>query len=374
MSDHAQDHADRHGVGGPDELAASSILTAGDGLAYTGSTLYVVVDGSTIEINTDTLRIGAGAAGSGLSGGGGSALAVNVDNSTIEIVTDTLQVKDSGITSAKIADSTITLADLANEVLNLLVPVGTSLDYEGIVLPSQFLWEDGSSVSRTTYADLWDVVHATLGTFTVTIASPGVVTLNAHGLQDGEPVYLTTTGALPTGLTANTTYYTRNVAANTFRLSATRGGTAINTSGTQSGTHTAVHVPHTIPAGSTTNFYLPDRRGVATIGKDNMGGTAASRVTQAVSGLYALALGALGGDQNMHQHTHTQNSHLHSMNMYAGYQAAIAVYRGPDAVNLGGNPSGTQNVNSTTATNQNTGSGAAQNVQPSAVVNKIIRY
>jgi hypothetical protein len=81
-----------------------------------------------------------------------------------------------------------------------------------------------------------------LSTATITIASPAVITNNAHGLVLGAPVYFTTTGALPTGLTANTVYYVTNPATNTFNLSTTLAnaiaGTKINTSGTQSGTHT----------------------------------------------------------------------------------------------------------------------------------------
>lgn len=76
-------------------------------------------------------------------------------------------------------------------------------------------------------------------TVTISIASPGVVTWNAHGLQNGDQVVLTTSGALPTGLTAGTTYYVVNQATNTFQLSATAGGSAITTTGTQNGTHTA---------------------------------------------------------------------------------------------------------------------------------------
>lgn len=82
----------------------------------------------------------------------------------------------------------------------------------------------------------------TLGTFTVTIAAPGVVTLNSHGLATGDAVIPTTTGALPTGLTAGTTYFVIKVDANTFRLATTLANalapTPINTSGSQSGTHT----------------------------------------------------------------------------------------------------------------------------------------
>ena len=82
---------------------------------------------------------------------------------------------------------------------------------------------------------------------TLTIASPCVVTSTNHGLRDGTGLVFSTTGALPTGITAGTTYYTRYVAANTFHLYDTEahakdtGSTTgrINTSGTQSGTHTA---------------------------------------------------------------------------------------------------------------------------------------
>ena len=81
-----------------------------------------------------------------------------------------------------------------------------------------------------------------LGTATITIASPAVVTENAHGLTTGTPVYFTTTGALPTGLTESTIYYVTNPLTNTFNLSTTYAnavaGTKINTSGSQSGTHT----------------------------------------------------------------------------------------------------------------------------------------
>lgn len=75
-------------------------------------------------------------------------------------------------------------------------------------------------------------------TFTVTIAVPGVVTAVAHGYANNDPVVLSTTGALPTGLVAGTVYFVRNAAANTFELSATSGGASITTTGTQSGTHT----------------------------------------------------------------------------------------------------------------------------------------
>jgi len=73
---------------------------------------------------------------------------------------------------------------------------------------------------------------------TVTIASPGVFTLGGNAvLADDTAVQLTTTGALPTGLSVGTTYFVVNYSSGTFNLATTRGGTAITTTGTQSGTH-----------------------------------------------------------------------------------------------------------------------------------------
>lgn len=85
-----------------------------------------------------------------------------------------------------------------------------------------------------------DVVTATV---TITIANPGVVTLTAHGCQNGDTCVLHTTGTLPTGLVAGTTYYLVAKATNTFELAATPGGTPIHTTGSQSGVHTAVLTP-----------------------------------------------------------------------------------------------------------------------------------
>jgi hypothetical protein len=77
------------------------------------------------------------------------------------------------------------------------------------------------------------------GTVTLTIAGPCVVTFGVV-LSEGTAVSFETTGALPTGLTAGTTYYLRNVSGLTANLSATPVGSLITTSGTQSGTQSMV--------------------------------------------------------------------------------------------------------------------------------------
>jgi hypothetical protein len=102
----------------------------------------------------------------------------------------------------------------------------------------------------------WDAsVGVTPTTFTVTIASPAVVTSTIL-LTNTTPVVLTSTGypsVLPTGLSAGTIYYVKNVSGNTFNLAATPTGSAINTSGSQSGTHYILPnaVPVTSLAGAT---------------------------------------------------------------------------------------------------------------------------
>jgi len=83
----------------------------------------------------------------------------------------------------------------------------------------------------------WDAsIGYTVSTFTLTIASPGVVTSTLN-LINGTAIILRTTGALPTGLLVGTVYYVVNVSGVTFNLALTVGGTPIITSGTQSGIH-----------------------------------------------------------------------------------------------------------------------------------------
>lgn len=73
--------------------------------------------------------------------------------------------------------------------------------------------------------------------FTVTIAAPGVITKTAHGLGWKDQVMFSTTGALPTGLSADTWYFVIPIDVDTFSVTATSTGSAITTTGTQSGYH-----------------------------------------------------------------------------------------------------------------------------------------
>lgn len=89
-------------------------------------------------------------------------------------------------------------------------------------------------------------------TITVTIATPAALTWTSHGLVSGQRIQLSTTGALPTGLSVATTYWVTVINANTLNLSTSlanaQTATFINTTGSQSGVHTGVNVSITLTA------------------------------------------------------------------------------------------------------------------------------
>jgi hypothetical protein len=90
---------------------------------------------------------------------------------------------------------------------------------------------------------IWGTGITAPKTFTMTIASPAVFTSSTHGLVDGDFVSFSTTGELPDNAATSSTIwggYVINSATNTFQLSATPGGSAINSTGSQSGTHSFI--------------------------------------------------------------------------------------------------------------------------------------
>jgi len=103
-----------------------------------------------------------------------------------------------------------------------------------------------------------------------------------------------------------------------------------------------------------THFNLPDLKGRAVFGVDNMGGSAASRVTSA-SGITGTTLGATGGDELMQGHTHT----IPLDNFGAGAQN-IAAAAGSTTLNQ-------------SDTSGSTGSGSSENMPPAIMLNYIIK-
>lgn len=146
-----------------------------------------------------------------------------------------------------------------------------------------------------------------------------------------------------------------------------------------------IGIAYGVGDGSST-FNLPDKRGRASIGADNMGGSAASRVTNAVSGVNATLVGAAGGDQRAQPDTLTaettvasevtDNGHVHTFQ---------AVNDGGTGIYAGGRSGGPGAVETTdtaytgigvasTATTTVSGvlTGAAQNMPPVEVDNWIV--
>jgi microcystin-dependent protein len=133
------------------------------------------------------------------------------------------------------------------------------------------------------------------------------------------------------------------------------------------------------------NKRLPtlDLRGRVPVGKDDMGGTAASRMTSAGSGVDGATLGSSGGAQThtlitaeLAVHTHVQNSHNHVLNANtnsgASYNASTNSLRTGQTATSTTFPSGT--LDAATATNQNAGSGTAHNnTQPTIISNYLLK-
>lgn len=106
---------------------------------------------------------------------------------------------------------------------------------------------------------------------------------------------------------------------------------------------------------------VPDGRDVVLAGVGNMGGVDAALLTNAISGLDGTVLGRRGGDQRMQTHTHVQDAHHHFVP--TGGSAGSGIRGDAQGSSFGAN------TNDTTATNQNTGAGSSQNVQPTMMAN-----
>jgi microcystin-dependent protein len=154
----------------------------------------------------------------------------------------------------------------------------------------------------------------------------------------------------------------------------------------------ALSTTYGVGDGSTT-FNIPDMRGRVVAGEDDMGGTAANRLTSAVSGVAGTTLGAVGGSQLVQQHSHantvaiTGGAHTHQINGGSVYSAG-GTGDSFARSNTGGDPNfrsefeaTTQGFGSTKTTHTHTathtaadyGTGSSANVPPTIILNYIIK-
>ena len=104
--------------------------------------------------------------------------------------------------------------------------------------------QGGTALALSTAAGTMTAVAGGDLAATITIAVPAVVTVTSHGFTAGEVVRFITSGSLPQGLSTNINYFilSTDLTTNTFKVSTQPGGNAVDTSGTQAGTHTISRV------------------------------------------------------------------------------------------------------------------------------------
>ncbi len=183
-------------------------------------------------------------------------------------------------------------------------------------------------VSLTRGGAAVDITGAGSGTHTWTQWCTGDNTTDtfyseAHGLSNGDIISFSSTGTLPVGITALTDYYVINKAADTFQVSTSFGGSAVNF--TTDGTVAALSFQ--------ANFLAPDLQGRVPVGKN--GGTFATQ-------------GSSGGEETHVLTTAELAAHTHALSMGTTTGAGGLVLRGQSAAAdqaTGSNGSGTAHNN-----------------------------
>ena len=121
---------------------------------------------------------------------------------------------------------------------------------------------------------------------------------------------------------------------------------------------------------SSTTFNIPDLRGRVIAGQDDMGGASANRLTGQTDGVNGDTLGGSGGTETHTLSTAQMPSHTHGVNTGTGNNSQVGV--------AGNAPKGTDLSTPTVASYSNGatstgGGGAHNNVQPTFILNYIIK-
>lgn len=136
----------------------------------TGDVTTVGTAATIVNSAVTASKIATSVAGNGLSGGGGTALAVNVDGTTIEISSDILRIRDGGVGTSKVVSG-------GNYPINISGNAATAT----------------SATSATSATNATNATNATLASKSSTLAQNGgngaAMTFNWSG-QAGQPSYL----------------------------------------------------------------------------------------------------------------------------------------------------------------------------------------
>ena len=198
---------------------------------------YTILNGGTVTVTTTT------------------PIANTADGATRTITAVTTNTFTIGALNLSAAGKGGKAAAISPTDFALRWTVKNAAEYDGPIVASTNTFTKSGSGDTTIYKGACNYITPELnsllgieatnsGTVTITIASPAVFGLASHGFSIGDLVVITTTGAIPTGLTAGLRYYVLTTpTSGTFTVAATSGGTVIATTGTQSGTHTVTKYP-----------------------------------------------------------------------------------------------------------------------------------
>ena len=270
------------------------------------------------------------------NGGGSGATVTEFRPGTDDDAVITASLADSAVTTAKIADDAITNAKIADDAVN---------------------------------AD--SVADNSIGAAAINISGNG--TSGQAVVSDGDGSFSYTSNIVPSGALMP---YAGTSAPTGFLLC---DGSAVSRS-TYATLFSAISTTYGAGDGSST-FNLPDLRGRVVAGQDDMGGSSANRLTAQTGGLNGDTLGDTGGSEThtlttaqLASHTHTfSDTDTHTVS----FPRTLIVGAANNSVNVDGSgqrhDGGTLTV-SISGTTSSTGSGSAHNnVQPTIILNYIIK-
>jgi hypothetical protein len=107
---------------------------------------------------------------------------------------------------------------------------------------------NSSTENATVDLQIVTLPKTSIATATFTAATTDIITATAHGLTAGTRITAASADTLPAGLTASTNYYLRDVTTNTFKVSLTPNGAAVDITDTGTGVHTLTWYPEVLVA------------------------------------------------------------------------------------------------------------------------------